>query len=81
MLIALVISILGYYFVLYQIDYKWDCIYNVLAYSAKRFFFCFVPVAWYSIVTTYPVTSLFKWAEKTLGLGLKIGEKGAGENK
>ena len=37
---ALVISVIAYYFVLYQVDYKWDSVDNVLAYSAKRFNFC-----------------------------------------
>ena len=32
---------------LYQVNYIWDSINNVLAYSAKRFLFCFVPIAWY----------------------------------
>ena len=25
---------------------------NVLAYSAKRFFFCFVPMCWYFVATS-----------------------------
>lgn len=32
---------------LYQVNYLWDSINNVLAYSAKRFLFCFVPIAWF----------------------------------
>ncbi|MCK9310790.1 MAG: glycosyltransferase family 39 protein [Bacteroidales bacterium] len=59
---ALIISIFLYMLVLYQIDYKWDTINNVLAYSAKRFIFCFVPLAWYYLSTnkviSYPLEKL-----------------------
>ena len=41
LLAMVVISLAFYVMVLYQIDYKWDSIQNVLAYSAKRFFFLF----------------------------------------
>lgn len=40
-----------YIIILYQIDYKWDTIENVLAYSAKRFLFCFVPCVWFFTIT------------------------------
>ena len=43
----ILISSALYMIALYQIDYKWDSIQNVLAYSAKRFLFCFVPMAWF----------------------------------
>lgn len=61
-LFALLISIFLYMVLLYQIDYKWDTINNVLAYSAKRFIFCFVPLAWYCLSTnkiaSYPLEKL-----------------------
>lgn len=44
-------SILFYAVVIYQIEYKWDRIENVLAHSAKRFLFCFVPMAWYYVAS------------------------------
>lgn len=71
-LVALALCIGSYYLLLYQIDYKWDSIYNVLAYSAKRFNFCFVPVAWYITASTYPVRTLTLWLERHIGLGLRI---------
>jgi len=36
-----------YIFLLYHIDYKWDSIQQVMAYSAKRFLFCFIPIVWF----------------------------------
>ncbi len=66
-LLALLLCMGGYYLVLYQIDYKWDNIYNVLAYSAKRFNFCFVPIAWYVAMATYPLRAGAQWIERHLG--------------
>ncbi|MDR3137903.1 MAG: hypothetical protein LBT73_03390 [Tannerellaceae bacterium] len=39
-------AFLLYVALLYQLDYKWDSIENVLAYSVKRFLFCFIPLLW-----------------------------------
>lgn len=47
LLFMTVLSLCLYMVVLYQIEYKWDSIHNVLAYSAKRFLFCFVPLIWF----------------------------------
>lgn len=46
-LIMMLVSLALYMFVLYQIDYKWDSVQQVMAYSAKRFLFCFIPMAWF----------------------------------
>lgn len=46
LLIMIVLSMLFYILVLYHVDYIWDSIGNVLAYSAKRFMFCFIPLLW-----------------------------------
>ena len=67
-LAALLLSIILYYIILYQVDYKWDSINNVLAYSAKRFMFCYVPIAWYYICNCKTVQAGFNWIEKTCGL-------------
>ncbi len=48
-----------YFFLLYHIDYIWDSLTNVINFSAKRFLFCFVPVAWYYIVSNSIVKRLF----------------------
>lgn len=48
----ILLSLLFYGLVIYHVDYVWDSIQNVLAYSSKRFFFCFVPMCWYFIATT-----------------------------
>ena len=78
---ALLISVIGYYLLLYQVDYKWDSIDNVLAYSAKRFNFCFVPLAWYYIADAAPVNRLFTWLEKVLGLGGTVTLQAGKESK
>jgi hypothetical protein len=49
LLLALVLSMIFYIIVLYQINYTWDTMENVLMYSAKRFMFCFIPVIWFYI--------------------------------
>ena len=57
---AFVLAVVFYFVLLYQIDYKWDSLGNVLAYSAKRFMFCFVPIAWYFVATCTPVAAVMK---------------------
>ncbi len=66
---VLLASIAGYYLVLYQVDYKWDSIENVLAYSAKRFNFCFVPLAWYYVASSALPNRFFRWLEENIGIG------------
>lgn len=56
----LLLAMVFYIIVLYQIEYKWDLIQNVLAYSAKRFLFCYVPLVWCYIVASHWGTTLFK---------------------
>ncbi len=59
-LFAIAAGVFLYFLVLYQIDYRWDSINNVLSYSAKRFMFCFVPMAWYFTATCEPVAKAMK---------------------
>lgn len=61
-----VILIVGYALALYQVDYLWDSIQNVLNYSAKRFFFSFVPLAWYIAATNYPIAKIFEQIDNRL---------------
>ena len=53
----------------YNVDYQWDSVQNVLAFSAKRFLFCFVPMAWYFSVSIPPMRKLAEWFERTCGIG------------
>lgn len=48
----IVLSVVFYGLIIYHVDYVWDSMHNVLAYSAKRFFFCFVPMCWYFVATS-----------------------------
>ena len=66
-LVTFVLALFFYGVVLYQVDYKWDSINNVLAYSAKRYMFCFVPVAWYFVVTCMPVSAVMKKFDAFMG--------------
>ena len=59
-LFAIVVGLVLYFLVLYQVDYRWDSIDNVLSWSAKRFMFCFVPMAWYFVATCEPVAKAFE---------------------
>lgn len=60
------ISLFFYVIILYQIDYKWDRIENVLQYSAKRFLFCFIPLVWLYTVANNKVATLLGKLEKAL---------------
>lgn len=59
--LALLIVTLGviflYTFLIYQIDYVWDSIQNVLRYSYKRFFFSFIPLMWFYVASV----GITKW--------------------
>ncbi|MDR1344001.1 MAG: glycosyltransferase family 39 protein [Tannerellaceae bacterium] len=61
-----VLSMLLYIALLYQIDYKWDTMENVLLYSAKRFMFCFIPLLWYFTFTNHAVRTVFIRLERLL---------------
>ena len=62
------IALFFYMLILYHIDYKWDSIDNVLKYSAKRFMYCFIPLAWYYSCTCYPAKFLFSKLDNLLSL-------------
>lgn len=62
-LLMMIIASILYMIALYQIDYKWDSIQNVLAYSAKRFLFCFVPIAWFYSMSNNWVKQVLKKLE------------------
>lgn len=53
--LALIVATLGvmllYTLIIYQINYVWDSIENVLRYSYKRFLFSFIPLMWFYIAT------------------------------
>ncbi|MDR0605403.1 MAG: glycosyltransferase family 39 protein [Bacteroidales bacterium] len=63
LLSVILLAMLFYIILLYQIDYVWDTMENVLMYSAKRFMFCFIPVIWYYIVSNRTVMWVMDKAE------------------
>lgn len=62
------LSIVFYALVLYYVDYVWDSIHNVLAYSAKRFFFCFSILAWFYLSSVYPLRQGLLFLDRKLSL-------------
>jgi hypothetical protein len=66
LLSAIVLSSLFYMLVIYQIDYKWDTLHNVMSYSVKRFMFCFIPMLWYFSVSNCAVRTVFLRLERFL---------------
>jgi hypothetical protein len=65
-LLGIGLSTAFYLLVIYQIDYKWDTIENVLSYSVKRFLFCFIPMLWYFSLTNQAVRAAFGKLERLL---------------
>ena len=53
-----------YFVVIYQVNYIWDTIENVLNYSVKRFFFCFIPIMWFFVGSSYLTEQFGKWLDK-----------------
>jgi hypothetical protein len=66
LLLGVGLSTVFYLLVLYQIDYRWDTIDNVMSYSVKRFMFCFIPMVWYFSLTNRAVSALFRRLERFL---------------
>ena len=53
-----------YTLLLYQINYIWDAIENVIRYSYKRFFFSFVPLIWFYMVANRNVSWIFNHIDR-----------------
>lgn len=68
LLTMIITSSILYMAALYQVDYKWDSIQNVLAYSAKRFLFCFIPMIWFYSMSNGWVRQLLNKADYYLAL-------------
>ncbi len=68
LLTMIISSSILYAIALYQIDYKWDSIQNVLSYSAKRFLFCFIPIVWFYSTSNNLSKHLFDKIETFLAL-------------
>lgn len=66
LLVMIVVALLLYMVALYQVDYKWDTIHNVLSYSAKRFLFCFIPLVWCFAFSNEWAVRLFNKIEQFL---------------
>ena len=65
-LLVIVLTTVLYFLILYHINYVWDSLDNVINYSAKRFLFCMVPIAWFYIVTNKRVRNLLQKFENRL---------------
>ncbi|MDR0437668.1 MAG: glycosyltransferase family 39 protein [Bacteroidales bacterium] len=63
-LLCIVLAFVLYFIVIYQVNYVWDSIENVLNYSAKRFFFCFIPMMWFFVGSSYLTEKFGTWLDK-----------------
>ncbi len=68
LLTLILVSSILYMIALYQVDYKWDTIQNVLSYSAKRFLFCFIPMIWFYSMSNKWIQQLFNRLDLFLAL-------------
>lgn len=62
-------SVVIYGLMLYHVEYKWDSLTNVLAYSSMRFFFSFIPLLYFALFVCYPVYGFSRWLDKKLSMG------------
>ena len=58
-LFLIIVSWLFYTILVYQVDYLWDSLENVMRYSYKRFLFSFVPLIWLYIACNQNTQKLF----------------------
>ena len=54
------LSLTFYTVLVYQIDYVWDSLVNVMRHSYKRYLFCFVPLAWFYVAAGKSVNVIFR---------------------
>ncbi|MDR2929007.1 MAG: glycosyltransferase family 39 protein [Cytophagaceae bacterium] len=66
LLTMFVVSLLLFVVVIYQVEYNWDSLENVMRYSFKRFMFCFVPLAWAFVFTNPLVEKVNNWLKLKL---------------
>ncbi|MDR1022733.1 MAG: hypothetical protein LBL94_05620 [Prevotellaceae bacterium] len=58
-LILIGLAWIFYTVLIYQVDYVWDSLENVMKYSYKRFLFSFVPLLWFYVASCHTVKWLF----------------------
>lgn len=63
-LLCVVAFFVIYFILIYQVNYVWDSIENVLNYSVKRYFFCFIPILWFFVGTSYLTDKFGTWLDK-----------------
>lgn len=59
-LLLIFLAIIFYSILIYQVDYIWDTLKNVLLYSYKRFLFAFVPLLWFYIAANKNMKWIFE---------------------
>ncbi|MDR2120940.1 MAG: hypothetical protein LBP64_08745 [Tannerella sp.] len=59
-LLLIFLAWLFYTILIYQIDYVWDSLENVMRYSYKRFLFSFVPLLWFYVAAGRNISLLFE---------------------
>ncbi|MDR1896278.1 MAG: hypothetical protein LBR10_05760 [Prevotellaceae bacterium] len=65
-LLLLLFSWIFYTILIYQVDYIWDTLENVMRYSYKRFLFSFIPLLWFYIAANHNIKWLFDKADNFL---------------
>jgi hypothetical protein len=59
-LLLIFLAWLFYTILIYQIDYVWDSLENVIRYSCKRFLFSFVPLLWFYVAAGRNISRVFE---------------------
>jgi hypothetical protein len=66
---------LFYTILIYQVEYDWDSIENIMRYSYKRFLFSFVPLLWFYVATGRNVNWIFEKIDDFVFSASKFGKK------
>jgi len=66
LLVMFFISFFAFCVLIYQVEYNWDTLENVMNFSFKRFLFCFVPIAWAFTFTNPIMEKVNNWFNKML---------------
>jgi hypothetical protein len=62
-LLLILLAWIFYTVLVYQIDYIWDTLENVMRYSYKRFLFSFMPLLWFYVAAGKNIRVAFEWID------------------
>jgi hypothetical protein len=74
-LLLILLAWIFYTVLVYQIDYVWDSLENVMRYSCKRFLFSFIPLLWFYVAAGKNIRIVFEWIDDFVFFSRRTGRR------